>query len=494
MDRRGEKMNKSIIYLSYFAIYTLLLLFFGKSGFKVTNNARDYFVAGNSLGLASSIFSFCATWFSAASMQGVTGTVYAYGISTVLYSIVPWLLGAVLLMVMSGKIREYDIMTLPEFFYYRYDSRFLQALGGGAVSVIYTLYIVIQIRGFGIVMSELLDISYMFAIVLIYLFIIYTTFGGLYSVSKSHRLNFMLVVLGVVLAAFVVLKETGGIYSIYENSMMINTRPFPGFLHVTEEGGMVHLSAKGQMPPLLLFTSFFGWGLGLSSTPQYAIRIVAAKDDMTAKKMIFYSLIALILLYTGLVIIGMGGRTIIPSIDSIRSVDEVFPHLINNVLYSPLSGLIFIGIIAASISSADSQLLIASSGFTYDIYKNLINNSIDDDRFLNLNRAFIFAVGTAALLLAIKPPDSLLIYGGYIWGFFSSTFLIPLYGGLFWKKSEKEAAVASFAAGLLAFGVMMLRGGKDMIHPSFPGVIASAITFFSVSAFLNMKRRGVDEA
>ncbi len=122
MDWRGEKMNKSIIYLSF-------LLFFGKSGFKVTNNARDYFVAGNSLGLASSIFSFCATWFSAASMQGVTGTVYAYGISTVLYSIVPWLLGAVLLMVMSDKMREYDIITLPEFFYYRYDSRFLQALG-----------------------------------------------------------------------------------------------------------------------------------------------------------------------------------------------------------------------------------------------------------------------------------------------------------------------------------------------------------------------------
>lgn len=482
-------MNKSIIYLLYFAIYTILLLFFGKSGFKATNNARDYFVAGNSLGLASSIFSFCATWFSAASMQGVTGTMYAYGISTVLYSIVPWFLGAGLLMGMSGRIREYDIMTLPEYFYYRYGSRILQALGGAAVSVIYTFYIVIQIRGFGIVMSELLDINYIFAIVLIYLFIIYTTFGGLYSVSKSHRLNFVMVVLGVLLASFVIVKNAGGLSAIYENSIKINTKPFPGFSYTTEEGGMLHLFAKGQMPPLVVFTSIFGWGLGLSSTPQYAIRIVAAQDGKTAKKMIGYSAIILLFLYAGLAIIGIGGRTLVSSINSISSVDEVFPYLINNVVYSPLSGLIFIGIIAASISSADSQLLIASSGFTYDIYKNLINNDIDDETFLNLNRAFIFAVGTAALVLAINPPESLLIYGGYIWGFFSSTFLVPLYAGLFWKKSTKEAAIASFAAGLVIFAAMMLGNRDSMIHPSFPGVIASAVTFFLTNIFFG-KRRG----
>lgn len=481
-------MNKSIIYLLYFAIYTILLLFFGKSGFKVTNNARDFFVAGNSLGLAASIFTFCATWFSAASMQGVTGTMYAYGISTVLYSIIPWFLGAVLLMAMSSRLREYDVITLPEFFYFRYGSRVLQALGGAAVAVIYTLYVVIQIRGFGIVMSELLDINYMFAIVLIYLFIIYTTFGGLFSVAKSHRLNFSLVVLGVLLASYAVVKSAGGFSSIYEKSMEISTRPFPGFPYTTEKGGMFHLFAKGQMPPLMVFTSFFGWGLGLSATPQYAIRIAAARDKETSLKMIGYSVVILLFLYTGLAVVGIGGRTLVSSIESIHSVDEVFPYLINNVLYSPLSGIIFIGIIAASISSADSQLLIASSGFTYDIYRNLVNKDMDDDRFLNLSRGFIFSAGTAALILAIKPPESLLIYGGYMWGFFSSTFMVPLYGGLFWKKATKEGAIASFAAGLAVFSAMMLKGGS-MIHPAFPGAIASGVTFYIVSCYSGRRRK-----
>lgn len=485
-------MNKSIIYLLYFAVYTILLLFFGKSGFKKTNNARDFFVAGNSLGLSACIFSFCATWFSAASMQGVTGTMFAYGISTVLYSIFPWFLGAVLLMIMSRRLREYDIITLPEFFYSRYGSRFLQALAGASVAVIYTMYIVIQIRGFGIVMSELLDINYIFAIILIYLFIIYTTFGGLFSVSSSHRLNFTLVVLGVLLASAAVLKSSGGMVSIYEKALAMNTRPYPQFPHVTEKGGMLDIFAKGQMPSLVIFTSFFGWGLGLAATPQYAIRIVAAKDNTTAVKMICCSLLILVFLYCGLGIIGIGGRTLINTIEEIHSVDEVFPYLINSVVYSPFSGLIFIGIIAACISSADSQLLIASSGFTYDIYKNLINARIKDEQFLNLNRVFIFIVGTAALVLAINPPESLLIYGGYIWGFFSSTFLVPLYGGLFWKKATKEGAAASFVTGLVLFSAMMIKSMDVAIHPAFPSVLSSALAFYLVSTYFN-KRGGLSE-
>src|SRR5699024_5561355 len=126
----------------------------------------------------------------------------------------------------------------------------------------------------------------------------------------------------------------------------------------------------------------------------------------------------------------MGGRTLQPAIHSISSVDEVFPYMINNVIYSPFSGLILIGMTAAAISTANSHLLIADSGFTYDLYKNIINPHIHEDKFLTLNRIFIFVVGTISLIMAVYPPESLLIYGGYLWGIFSATFLLPLYGGL----------------------------------------------------------------
>ncbi|SES82669.1 solute:Na+ symporter, SSS family [Natronincola peptidivorans] len=488
-------MNKTIVYLLYFTLYTIILLFFGKGGFKQTKNARDFFVAGNSLGLLASIFTFSATWFSAASMQGVSGSLYAYGYNTVLYAIVPWFLGAAFLVVLASRLKQHDILTVPEYFYKRYDSKWLQAMAGIMIVITYILYMIIQVRGFGIVISELLDINYIFAIVLVYLFVIYTSFGGLFSVTKTDGLNIVLTAIGTLLATVIILRNIGGINLMHEGAALIDTKPFPRFLHNTEQGALLDPFAKGELPPLLTFTSFFGWGLGLAANPQYAIRIASAKNTKTAIKMICYSVFFLACIYVGMMVIGIGGRVLQPTIQSIDSVDEVFPYLINNVIYSPFSGFILISITAAAISTANSQLLIAASGFTYDLYKNLVNPNIQEDRFLNLNRVFIFAAGTVSLLLAINPPESLLIYGGYIWGFFSSTFLLPLYGGLFWRKATKEGAVAAFIMGLFTMSVFMVRTflvvgeANTLVHPALPGVIASALTFYFVSKYFYEKGR-----
>lgn len=480
MGEVGDIMSKNIIYLLYFAIYTLLFLFFGKGGFKKTNNKRDFFVANKSFGVTQSIFTYCATWFSAASMQGVTGNVYAYGISTIFYSIIPWFLSALFHIILASKFKDYEVITVPEFFKIRYNSQLLQVLGGILIIITYILYIIIQITGFGIVISQLLDINYFISIFLIFLFTIYTTFGGLFSVARTHILNLTLVIISIILTSILVVKSVGGFKILFESALLINSRPFQDFPYITETGGLLHPFAKGQMPSSLLFLSFFGWGLGLAANPQYATRIISAKNKDTAKKMIKYSLIILSLLYLGLIIIGLGARVLAPSIEVISSVDEVFPYLINQTIYSPFSGLILIGICAAPISTVNSQLLLASSGFTYDIYNNLSNKDMDDNKFLNLNRVFIFLVATIALILSINPPKSLLEFGGVLWGFFSSTFLVPLYGGLLWKKATKEGALASFIAGLISLIIFLIKG---VVHLALPGVIVSGITFYIVSNY-----------
>lgn len=233
---------------------------------------------------------------------------------------------------------------------------------------------------------------------------------------------------------------------------------------------------------MLTITSLFGWGLGLAANPQYAIRINSAKNTGTAVRMISYSVLLLAVMYLGIFVIGIGSRVLQPEIASILSVDEILPYVINNVIYSRFSGFLLVSIVAAAISTANSQLLVAASGYSYDIYKNIFKPTVTDERLLTINRAFVFFAGTVSLLLSLKPPESLLVYGGYIWGFFTTTFLLPLYGGLFWKKASRRGAILSFVAGLtvMVLGILLNVEARFQIHPAFPGFLASCAVFFPV--------------
>ncbi len=493
-------MNKSLIYLIYFTLYTILILWFGKYGIRRTKSTRDFYVAGNSLGLAASIFTFAATWFSAASMQGLTGSMYAYGYSAALYAVISWFLGASLLVVMSVRLKDYDIVTIPEFFRVRYQSRLLQAMGGVVILISYIFYMIIQIRGFGIVMTQLLDIPYTLSIFLVYLFILYTTFGGLFSVARTDGVNFILIILGTLVALSLILGNLGSITDIHRQAMLIDTRPFEAFPTATPRGSLLDPFAHGLQPLLLIITVFFGWGLGLAANPQYAIRVISAKDKRTAVRMIGLSVLVLALIYVCIFIIGIGSRVLAPSISGITSIDEVFPYVINNIVYSPLSGFVLISVIAVAISTANSQLLLIASGFSYDIYKNYVNPLVSEHKLLTINRVVICVGGTLSLFLSINPPSNLLTFGGHVWGIFSSSFLFPLYGGLFWKKATREGAVASFCgglAGLLLFYLVSLyiRGKSGFlegftVHPAIFGVLTAFLLFYLVSIFTYRADRG----
>lgn len=457
----------------FFTLYTIVFLFWGKSGFKKTNSIKDFCVANNSLSLFISVATFTATWFSAVSMQSVTGSVYKFGYAPILYSVVGWLLGASCLMFVANKIKSYDIVTIPEYFGLRYDSKGYQILAGFIIVVGYILYIIIQIKGFGIVVSELLDIDYNIAIFLIYLFVVYTSFGGLFSVSKTDALNLILVASGIVLVAVSILTDIGGITLMHEKAAGIN------------EGSLLDPTANQLFSPIMIFTTSLAWGLGTAANPQYIIRITSAQNKKTGMQMISISAIILSLLYLGLIIIGIGSRVLEPSINSIHSVDEVLAYIIDTRISPYISGVIFISIIAAAISTANSQLLLLASSFTYDIYLNIYNKEISNEKFLNLNRGIIFIAGTVSLLLSINPPETLLIYGSYVWSIFAASFLWPIYGGLYWKKATKEGALASSIGGIVSVACFYIidhtSSFNTFIHPVLPALIISLAIFYAVS-------------
>lgn len=475
-------MPKSYLFLMIFFFYSMILLYFGKSGYKEIETIDDFFSGGRKMGLFACISTFVATWFSAASMQGLSGALYTYGYASVLYSVIPWFIGAYLLIRITPNLRASGAVTIPEYFYIRYGSRPLQLVGGFIVMINFILYIVIQIRGFGLVVSEFLDISYTMSILLVYVFVLYTTFGGLFSISKSDGFNSIIISAGIIIAAAYVLVRTGGIVDVHRMAASVEGYGIEGYAYFTEKGTLLSATAGGSMPVLSLISAFFGWGLGLASNPQYTVRIIAAKDDKTAQDMIKKSMVILAVVYACLIVIGLGSRVLTGSLGAIESIDQVFPYIFHMKFPTVVGGIALVALMAAAISTANSQLLVVSSSFVYDIFGILTRRTYSDEALIFISRVVVFIAGSISLVLAISPPSTLLVYGSYVWGVFSVAFLVPLYGGMFLKRANGKSAAMSMGAGLLVMGVLILmRPGSQKVfdvNPAMYGVMASSAVFW----------------
>lgn len=485
-------MPKSYIFLVFFFIYSIALLYYGKSGYREIETIDDYFSSGGQMGLCGCIATFVATWFSAASMQGLSGAIYTYGFTFIFYSIVPWFLGALCLMILIPGLRASGTMTIPEYLRKRYDSKALQLIGGVIVIVNFILYIVIQIRGFGLVIAEFLEITYPVAIIIVYIFVLYTTFGGMFSIAKSDGFNTLIIAIGVIVAMCFVINKADGIAQIFKQAQLVEGYAITGMKYYTSKGSLLKPLAGGEMSVISLVSAFFGWGLGLAANPQYTVRIIAAKDDETAKKMIAISVILLTIIYGAIVIIGIGSRIISNEVAQVETVDALLAYIFNTNFPSFLSGIILMAIMAAAISTANSQLLVVSSSFVYDIYKLLGGADSNDEDLLRMSRVVVFLSGSISLFLALSPPTSLIIYGGYVWGVFSSVFFLPLYGGVFWKKATRNGALLSMIAGLSSMLVLIFSKWHSNstfgINPALISVLIAALVFYSVSVFEEASR------
>lgn len=478
-------MNKTIVYLIYFCIYSAILLIIGKTSLKDNNTVHMFYIGGRKVSLSLCVLTFCGTWVSAASILGFTGGVFESGYATLLYSVIPWFVGALLLIYISDRLYAHDIITMPEFFYVRYQSKGLQLFYGLLMITVYVLYLVIQIRGFGLVASTLFGIPYGVSIFLVYLFILYATFGGFNTVAKTDAFNLVALSVGLVITFAIVLLRAGSIVEIHQKAAEITGFAHAGVSFPTEKGELLQLFGKEKYAPLMSMTMFFGWGLGLAANPQYAVRMLSAKDKRTAKMTIVYSLCYLSLLYFSLLVIGLGIRVLFPSIAAVSKTDELFVYVINNLLYTPLSGFFLFTIIGACISTANSQLLLIASSVSYDVLNIVSPKPLSEQVLLTCSRLSILAGGTLSLLFSVNPPNSLLSYGGDIWGLFGTLLFPTLYGTLLYKKATKTGVWCSIIAGCISIAIFYppyYRAGLPY-HPSFPAGVISMAAFFIVSKF-----------
>lgn len=462
-------MSTTLLQMICFLVYSLLFLLMGRQSFSESNSVAKFFIGERKNDVGRLFFTFVGTWVSAATILGFTGTVYMNGMTTLIQSVIPWFIGAVMLYLISGKLWENDVVSIPELIRKRYDSRGLQILSALLMAGCYVSYLVIQIKGFGIAASGLLHIDYRVAIFLVYLFILYSSFGGFNSVTRSDIMNLGMLAISIAALYAVVMSRTDG-YIFLSDGILV--REIGSKAEFPQNGGM-----KEQT--FLYLTNFFGWGLGLAANPQYMIRILAAKDKRTAKKMIRCSLIFLAFLYFALTEIGLGLRLLFPQLRNYCTSDDVVVYALLHMIRSPLNGLFLLSIIGACVSTANSQLLLIGSVLSYDVLAQLSKKKLPEMKILFWSRIFIFIGGTAALFLSVYPPADTFSYGADIWGVFAVVLTPLIFGGLCTGIGTRNGAYAAFFGGLAAAALLQVL--PVPVYWAFPATVCSCLAYLLVS-------------
>lgn len=485
-------MNKTGLYLVYFCIYSFALMIIGKSSLRGGTSLRDYFICDRSVSLPMCVCTFTGTWVSAITILSLTGSVYEDGISALLYSVLPWFLGAFLLTLVAKRIHASNVITVPEFFRVYYGSRGLQCVYGIVFMVVYILYLVSQYKGFGMVAAEVFDIPYPAAVGMVYLFILYTTMGGYRTVVRTDVFNLVLLVVSLAVICGEVLFRTGGVGSLLSQAAEVSGLAHSGMAASTPAGGLF-TPFSDRYTPLVSISMFCGWGLGLAANPQYVVRLLGAKDGRTARRTVTCSLAVLTVIISMLVIIGLGMRVLVPALPTKESTDSIFVRILNNELYSPWSGFLLFSVIGACISTANSQLLLIASSVSYDIVNAVAPGKLTEKRQVNLGRVAILVCGTLSMLLTLDPPEFTLSYGGDIWGVVSVLLFPPLYGTLMGRKITRRGVWACLIAGAAAILLFYppYQAGRLDAHPAMFGVVLSALAMEAVSA---LERRKGGEA
>ena len=439
----GLGLNQTLIYSAIFIGYAILLTWFGHMGYKKSSTLADFVAGGHSIGLWVSIGMFSATWVSAISIIGFPSMTYKVGVCSVTAIYGGYFFANSLMPILAYKLRMpvLPARTIPEYLRLRFEPNAkksgLQALGAFSMLLGYLAYVMLQLKAFGMIVSITTGVPYTVAIFIFLAFLIYTASGGMWSVGISDLFNTIIICITLVIASVVLFYQAGGDWDyMWETYNAVRTSPLEG--GTPTPPGML-TSMLGPYSLSFVIGLFIASSVGASAAPHWLTRMQMPKNRKIAVIVSLYSQFIIFIIFAALLIIGVAGRVIMPTIPGGHDTDWLLPLLFTEHMPIFIGGLALAGVIAGAMSTANSMLLHQALALNYDILRNLIGNKIDDDTMIKWNRITVVVFGILAALLALKPPALIAIIGTLVFGFWGCTYVIPTYLGLYWKRLNRQA-------------------------------------------------------
>jgi len=484
-------------------LYLIMLIVLGIRYAKQSNRSpEEYFLARRGFGPWMAAMSAEASDMSGWLLMGLPGVAYFTGYGEAFWTALGLFIGTwINWALVARRLRNYsqiadNAITLPEFFSKRFHDkrRILLSLAALISLVFFSIYVGAQLITFGKLFSYTFGANMTTMVIVgaaIVLF--YTLLGGFWAVGMTDLIQGLLMVTALVLVLGVGLAKAGGL-----SGVVANLASFPRFtdffgiavpqmvdgVQAVENG--VPLFGAGADYGFLVIVSTMAWGLGYFGMPQVLVRFMAIKKTSMIRSSLTIAVVWCFIAQLAAVLIGIVGRSYMSTeLLTAGGAENIFILLSQKFFPPLLAGIVISGILAASMSTCDSQMLIAASSLANDLYKDVFRKNASEAEVLWVARIAMLLVTLFAVLIAVSGNQSIFRVVSYAWAGFGASFGPLVLFSLFWKRTTLPAAIA----GMLTGGVMVVvwknliskAGGVFGVYELLPAFILSALVIVIVS-------------
>ena len=475
------------------AVYLIAMLGVGVWFAKKNNSVDDFYLGGRKLGPFVTAMSAEASDMSSWLLMGLPGVAYLSGLAEASWTAIGLAVGTYLnWLIVARRIRRYsnhlDAITVPQFFSKRWgdDRNLLSAIAAVVIIIFFIPYLASGFSACGKLFASLFGTSYVTAMLIsAAVIVIYTVMGGFLAASFTDLIQSIIMTVALIVVLSFGVAQAGGL-----DAVMDNARSLAGYLSLTH----IHDATTGGSSPYSLLTicSLLAWGLGYFGMPHILLRFMAIEEEkklaLSRRVATVWVVISMgVAIFIGVVGNGMtkagameqlaDSETIIVQIASLISHYGVFAALI--------AGVILAGILAATMSTADSQMLAASSSVSQNLLVEFFHLKITGRKSVVVARSTMVVIALVAAFLARDPNSSVFRVVSFAWAGFGAAFGPVVLFGLFWRRSNKWGALAGMVVGgamvfIWKYGIATL-GGAFAIYELLPAFIAASIAIVVVS-------------
>lgn len=482
-------VSEMIAFLCYLCVVLGVGVYFFLRGRKQKNHGdKDYFLGGRQMNGWVAALSAGASDMSAWVLMGLPGSIYLLGLGQVWISVglflgtaAAWIFIAPRLR--RASIRANDAITVPQFLSGRFlsKSHVLQVICAVIFIIAYCVYSASSIVACGDLFHTIfgVDKTWTMAIATI-IILIYTLLGGFDAVCWTDFFQGLLMLAALMATPIIA-------------CFVMKTGDFTPLAAVETGENYYNLLSSGKFDwkSISDILSGLGWGLGYFGMPHILVRYMSIKSEKEMKKsrIIGISWTTLILFMAS--VVGLAGHEYLGTYLDAGSKSLVFVTMVRDICPPLIAGLLLSAILAASMSTADSQLLASSSAFASDVYKPLLRKKLfkieeDSDKgMMAAGRIVVAVISVVAFLIAVNPGcQGIMALVECAWAAFGAAFGPTIILALYWKRFTYKGAVAGIVTGFVVDAVWYaFLSGPTGLYEIIPGFIASFVAAVAVSLF-----------